>query len=112
MQVKLKRVDPIQAGKMLAALYGILSLLLIPFMLFVMTVGSFAARQQSGPAPALPLMFGMGVGFMVLLPVVYAVMGFVVGVISSLIYNLLSKWIGGFEFEFETKAPPASPTLG
>ena len=49
MQVKLKRIDPIQAGKMLAALYGILSLLFIPFMIFFMTVGSFAARQQGGP---------------------------------------------------------------
>lgn len=111
MQVKLKRIDPIQAGKMLAALYGILSLLFIPFMIFFMTVGSFAARQQGGPTPALPLMFGMGVGFMVMLPVVYAVMGFVAGVISSLLYNLLTKWIGGFEFEFESKAPPVPPAL-
>ena len=61
------------------------------------------------PTPALPLMFGMGVGFMVMLPVVYAVMGFVAGVISSLLYNLLTKWIGGFEFEFESKAPPVPP---
>ena len=111
MEVKLKRIEPLQAGKMLAAFYGILSLLFVPFMLFFMTMGSFAARHQGGHAPALPLMFGMGVGFMILLPVFYAVMGFVFGALSAFVYNLLAKWIGGLEFEFETKAPPAPPPL-
>ena len=107
MEVKLRRIDPIQAGKMLAAFYGIMSLLFVPFMLLFMTLGSFAARQQGGSAPALPFMFGMGIGFMILLPVFYAVIGFVFGALSAFIYNLLAKWIGGFEFEFENKTPPA-----
>jgi hypothetical protein len=109
MQLKLKRIAPLQAGKMLAAFYGLLSLLFVPFMLVFMAMGSFAARQQGGSAgPALPLMFGMGLGFMVLLPFFYAAMGFVFGVISAWVYNLLTKWIGGFEFEFETTEPPVS----
>ena len=52
------------------------------------------------------LMFGMGIGFMIFLSVLYAVMGFVVGVIGAWVYNLLAKWIGGFELEFEPPAPP------
>lgn len=110
MQLKLKRIAPLQAGKMLAAFYGLMSLVFVPFMLFFMAMGSLAARQQGGAsAPALPLMFGMGIGFMVLLPVVYAAMGFVFGALSAWIYNLLVKWIGGLELEFEAKEPPASP---
>ncbi|SDR65472.1 hypothetical protein [Opitutus sp. GAS368] len=107
MQLKLKRIAPLQAGKMLAAFYGLLSLLFVPFMLLFMAMGSFAARQQGGGAmPALPFMFGMGVGFMVLLPFFYAAMGFVFGVISAAVYNLLAKWIGGLELEFEPNQPP------
>lgn len=109
MQLKLKRVEPLQAGKMLAALYGAMSLLMVPLLLMFMALGSFAARSQGGAgAPPLPLMFGMGVGFMVLLPFFYAAMGFLAGLIGAWVYNLLTKWVGGFEFEFESPAPPAA----
>ena len=107
MNLKLKRIAPLQAGKMLAALYGLLSLVLVPFMLAFMALGSLAARSQVGAnVPALPMMLGMGVGFVIALPLMYALMGFVFGVIGAWVYNLLAKWIGGFELDFETQAPP------
>ena len=107
MNLKLKRIAPLQAGKMLAALYGLLSLLLVPLMLAFMAFGSLAARSQGGGnTPPLPLMFGMGVGFIVMIPLMYTLMGFVFGVIGAWVYNLLAGWMGGFEFDFETQAPP------
>ena len=105
MNLKLKRIAPLQAGKMLAALYGLLSLVIVPFMLLFMAVGSIVARSQGGAMPAFPLLFGMGIGFMVCLPVLYALIGFVFGVIGAFFYNLLGKWIGGFELEFEQTPP-------
>ena len=105
MNHKLKRIAPLQAGKMLAAFYGLLSLVLVPFMFVAMTVAGMAARSHGG-APPFPFMLGLGMGFILLLPILYALMGFVFGVISAWIYNLLTKWIGGFEFEFEQAAPP------
>lgn len=111
MKVKLSRVAPFQAGKMLAALYGAMSLLFVPFMALFMMMGSFAARAQHGGAgaPPLPFMFGMGIGFMIILPFFYAAMGFVTGCLGAWFYNILTKWVGGFEFEFEDLAPPAPP---
>lgn len=109
MQLNLKRIAPLQAGKMLAAFYGLLSLLFLPFMLLFMTVGNLAARQQGQSVPPLPLLFGLGVGFMIFLPVLYAAVGFVFGALSAWLYNWLSKWIGGFEFEFAPKEPPVVP---
>jgi len=108
MNLKLKRVDPLQAGKILGALYGLLSLVFVPFMLVFMLLGNMAARQQ-GNAAHLPLMFGMGVGFMIFLPLLYALMGFVGGALCAWIYNLLARWIGGLEMEFEQPAPPPIP---
>jgi hypothetical protein len=106
MQLKLRRIAPLQAGKLLAAFYGLLSLLFVPFMLFFMTMGSIAARQQGGTTPALPLMFGMGLGFMIFIPVIYAAMGFVFGVLSAWLYNVLAGWMGGLELEFDSTPPP------
>jgi hypothetical protein len=107
MKLKLKQIDPVPAGKMLGALYGLMALVMVPFMLGFMALGSMAARQQGGDnAPALPLMFGMGIGFMIFLPVIYALMGFVFGVIGAWVYNLVARWLGGFAFVFEADSPP------
>ncbi len=41
----------------------------------------------------------LGVGFAIMMPVIYAVFGFIGGVIAAALYNLIAKWTGGFEFE-------------
>ncbi|MDB6113209.1 MAG: hypothetical protein JWQ62_154 [Lacunisphaera sp.] len=105
MNLKLKRIAPLQAGKILGVFYALISLLFVPFMLFFMAMGSLVSRNQPNAAP-FPLMFGMGIGFMVFLPVLYGIMGFIFGALSAWIYNLLAKWLGGFELEFESSAPP------
>jgi hypothetical protein len=46
-------------------------------------------------------MMVFGTGFAVLLPFLYAAMGFVGGVISAFIYNIIAKWVGGIEVEVE-----------
>jgi hypothetical protein len=107
MNLKLKRIAPLQAGKMLAAFYGLMSLLVVPFMMFFLALSTLASRGHGGPSP-FPFVFGLGMGivFALLLPFFYALMGFVFGVISAWLYNLLARWIGGFELEFEPTPPP------
>jgi hypothetical protein len=43
----------------------------------------------------------LGTGFALFMPVLYAVMGFVFGVIGAFIYNVIAKWVGGIEVEVE-----------
>ncbi len=47
-------------------------------------------------------MFG-GFGFLgiLLLPIVYAIIGFISGAFGAWIYNLVSGWIGGVELELD-----------
>lgn len=106
MKLKLKRVEPLQAGKLLAGLYGAMGLIFIPFMLIFMSVGAFASAGAGGNAAPLPFFFGLGVGFMIVMPLFYAAIGFIIGVLGALVYNLLAKWLGGFELEFEEQGAP------
>ena len=43
---RIKRIAPLQAGKMLAAFYGLLSLVLVPFMFVAMSIASLVARAR------------------------------------------------------------------
>jgi hypothetical protein len=104
MKRRIKRVAPLQAGKMMGVLYGCMGLIFLPFIMLAAAAGVFAQHAQgtssgaAAPAAAMAvIMFGMGL----FLPVFYGVMGFVFGVIGAALYNLIAGWIGGIEVEVE-----------
>ena len=92
---RIKRIAPLQAGKILAILYGAMGLLAVPIFLLM----SFAMSHL--PAPQRGIFAFVGVGMAFALPVFYACMGFVVGVIGAAIYNVIAQWVGGIEVEVE-----------
>jgi hypothetical protein len=91
----IKRFAPLQLGKMLAVMYGVMGLIFCPFFLLF---SMFAPHPQGAHGPA---MMWFGTGFALMLPVVYACMGFIGGVISGFVYNLIAQWVGGIEVEVE-----------
>ncbi len=92
---RIKRIEPLQLGKIFAVLYGALGLLFIPIFLVAGIATSQIPEAQRGG------LLIMSAGFGLFAPVVYAVMGFVFGVVGAFIYNLVAKWIGGIEVEVE-----------
>jgi len=84
MKKRLTYVSPLQLGIVLGVLYGVISLLIVPI---------FILAALFGPKGS-----GLGIVFVIFLPIIYAVMGFVFGVISAFVYNLVAKWTGGVEF--------------
>jgi hypothetical protein len=84
MKKRLTYVSPLQLGIVLGALYGVISLLIVPFLILAALFG--------------PKGTGFGIVFAIFLPVIYAVAGFIGGVISAFVYNLIAKWTGGIEF--------------
>jgi hypothetical protein len=42
-----------------------------------------------------------------ILPIIYAVVGLVGGIIAAAIYNLVARWTGGLEFELGDVPPDA-----
>ena len=92
---RIKRISPLQMGKMLGIIYGLMGLVFLPFFLLMSTLApQLPAEQRIG-------MLTIGAGFSLFVPVMYAVMGFVFGAIVAAIYNLVAKWIGGIEIELE-----------
>jgi len=96
MKKNLTRIAPLRAGIILGILYGLFSLILVPFFLLFALVSA----KTGTAAPAF-----MGVGFAIVLPVIYAFFGFIGGIIMAALYNLIAGWTGGFEFEVKDVAP-------
>ncbi|MEE8525424.1 MAG: hypothetical protein V3T72_15920 [Thermoanaerobaculia bacterium] len=46
-----------------------------------------------------------GVGAVILMPLFYGFMGFISGLITGLLYNLIAGWIGGLEMDLVDSGP-------
>jgi hypothetical protein len=109
----IKSVGPLSVAKIMGMIYGCMGLLFAPMFLLIGLMGSALGQRNS------PLAGIFGVGFAVLMPVFYGVLGFIAGLIGALLYNLFARWVGGFELELEIRPqtltapypiiPPASP---
>ena len=92
---RIKRIAPLQLGKMSAVVYGAMGLLALPFFLLI---SLFAPAMPTGQRVGV---LAFGTGFAIMMPFMYAAMGFLFGVIGAFIYNLVAQWIGGVEVEVE-----------
>ncbi|MEO8205377.1 MAG: hypothetical protein ABI615_04295 [Chthoniobacterales bacterium] len=96
----LKRIEPLQAGKMFGALYALLSLIFVAFLLFFAVLGLLVPSLNGSVASA---GFGM-IGVIIIaifVPVLYGVAGFIAGVICAWLYNIIAGVIGGIRFEVD-----------
>jgi multisubunit Na+/H+ antiporter MnhB subunit len=104
MKRRIKRIAPLQAGKILGVLHACMGLIFLPFFALAGLAGAFAQHaqqaQDTGGPPA-AVITGIMFGFGIFMPVIYGVMGFIGGITMAAIYNLIARWIGGFEVEIE-----------
>jgi hypothetical protein len=91
----IKSVGVLSVAKILGMIYGCMGLIFAPFFLLIGLMGSAMGQHNS------PLAGIFGVGVAILMPLIYGVMGFVMGAIGALLYNLFARWVGGFELEME-----------
>ena len=87
MMKRIKRIAPLQLGKLLAVMYALSSVIFVPF-IFIAPLFS-----PDGWSPE--------ISFIIFVPVVHTVMGFIGGVLGAFVYNLCANWVGGIELEFE-----------
>ena len=96
MRHQVTRVSVLQTSKIIAILYALFGLLLVPVGCMVLALGAEDSTYTL-----------LGV-FYLLGPVLYGVLGFVFTAIGIWIYNLVAGRIGGIEFEL--KEVPSTTT--
>jgi hypothetical protein len=92
----IRRVGPVSCAKIAGALYALIGFVLGCMFSLVSMAGAFAGGPDSpfGPMSAI-----FGVGAIVILPILYGCMGFVMTLISAWLYNVLASSVGGIQLE-------------
>lgn len=98
----LRRIGAFSCTKVSCILYLIIGLI-IGAMFSILSVAVSSLGGESEFSGALGLLFG--VGAIIFFPIVYAIVGFIGGLIGAAVYNLVAGMVGGIEFDFETPAP-------
>jgi len=96
----IKRVGPLSVAKIAFVLYAGIGLLIGVVVALISVAGMGAHLTESG-APAFlgPL---LGVGAVVFLPIFYGVLGLVIALIMSALFNAAAKLTGGVEIEVQS----------
>ena len=102
----LRSVGGLSAGKLMGLLYAVLGLIFGEFFSLISLAAGAANMPQGGPG--LP-MAGMVIAAVIVMPIIYGIFGFIGGIISAAMYNLIAGFVGGIEMEFE-RLTPAGPT--
>jgi apolipoprotein N-acyltransferase len=91
MKQQLARISVLQSAKIVAILYAILGLAMIPLFWLV---------SLADPEGAAPLWL------LVLFPLFYAIMGYVFTALCAVVYNAIASRAGGIEFTLRAAADP------
>jgi hypothetical protein len=102
--MRVKRIGIGSAAKLSGALYGAAGLFIGVIVGLASLVGAgFASQFAADSADAPPAFLGalLGVGAIFLFPLLYGLLGLVVGAITAALYNLFAGFVGGLEVELE-----------
>jgi hypothetical protein len=91
-----KRVGVLSVGKVMGILYALLGLI-IGGLFSLFSLAGAVVGGAGGQENVLAMLFG--VGAVVILPLFYGVIGFIGGIITAALYNLVASYIGGIEVE-------------
>jgi len=90
---QVRKVGVLSAAKIMGLVYGLMSLVFLPFFFLIMMAASLAEPQQSGPGVVMVAVMS------IMMPFFYAAAGFVMGALGAFLYNAVAGWVGGIELE-------------
>lgn len=93
----INRIGPLSFAKLSAMLYAILGLVLGGIFSLVALVGGFAS-DTAGAAGVGGI---IGVGAVIVFPILYGLMGFVMTLIGAWLYNVAAGVVGGVEVDIQ-----------
>ena len=103
-QMTITRVGVFSVGKIYGATMGVFGLIAGVIFFFVSLLGAAVVPSSRGSNAAMGVAGGLM--FLILAPILYGIIGFIIGLISGVVYNLAAGFAGGLEIELEGAAPP------
>lgn len=96
MRTRVRKIGVLSMAKIAAILYGVMGVFAGIVVAIISVFSSVFAPND------LPQFFSLlGIGAIVLFPIIYAILGFVIGAIAALIYNVVANIVGGVEIDLE-----------
>lgn len=109
----IRRFGIFSAAKIYAVVMAGMGLLIgVPLGIIMMIFGAAMMAGGSNSAAGGGVGIGIGIFYMIGLPIIYGILGFIFGAIGALIYNMAAGIIGGLEMELDnvelsyTQPPP------
>lgn len=93
----INRVGPLSIAKLAGMLYVILGLIFGAIISLIALAGGMAAQSDEPGAAAMGAIFGAGA--VIVLPVIYGGMGFVMTLLMAALYNVTARIVGGVEID-------------
>ncbi|MBI1352821.1 MAG: hypothetical protein GC160_00640 [Acidobacteria bacterium] len=97
----IKSVGVLSLAKMLGAVYGAIGLIGGLIVSLIAMFGGFAAAQSDMGAGGAMMGGMLGVGAVILFPLLYGAMGFIGGALTAVIYNVFAGIAGGIEIHVQ-----------
>ena len=95
---KLKRLGVLSVAKFQGLMMAVVGLLLggVMYLTQALLMGGFSAET-----PEAQILSAFGPVMILVFPLAYGLMGFVMGVVGAALYNLIARLIGGIEVELK-----------
>lgn len=109
MRYQIKRIAPLQAGRIMAAYMLCIALVFCLIFGAVVAISPFIIPIAPDAESFHPLSLVPMVLVIIFMPILYSLAGFIFGMLGATIYNVASRFLGGLELELEAvPLPPAS----
>ncbi len=98
-KIVVRRIGVISMARIMAIIYSMIGLIVGTVFSLIAVTGEALGSPIGGSSRLIETM--MGIGAIILFPILYGLIGFVAGVLTGAIYNLASRIIGGIVLEGE-----------
>lgn len=98
--MKLRKLGVMSVAKIYAVL-GAIGGFIVGLIVSIMSLAFGSVISAVGGTAAMSGIFMGGVFAVIVMPIAYAIFGFIGGAIGAFLYNVVAGWVGGIEMKFE-----------